>query len=58
MGQMEHDEVLISILLINFDTQRVANMHRTRQFFSKLTELFDHRKNKDHGMIYLTQKRR
>ncbi len=58
MGQMEHDEVLIPIVLTRFDVQSAANMYRNRQFFSKLTELFDHRKNKDHGMIYLTQKRR
>ncbi|KFA61360.1 hypothetical protein S40285_05862 [Stachybotrys chlorohalonatus IBT 40285] len=27
------------------------------QFFAKLTQLFDHRKGSDHGLIYLSQKR-
>lgn len=40
-------------------TTRLDNMtdDGMGQFFGRLAELFDHRKGKDHGAIYLVQKR-
>jgi signal recognition particle subunit SRP14 len=49
-GHLSNDEVGSSPLSIGTVTYG-------KQFFARLSELFDERRQKDHGSIFLTQKR-
>ncbi|KAK8157466.1 hypothetical protein IWX90DRAFT_442597 [Phyllosticta citrichinensis] len=44
--------------LLNLAAEEAKGTHDRAQFFAKLTDLFNSRRAKDHGSIYLTQKRR
>ena len=46
------------MMYVLFLSLLLAHVTHNKQFFLRLSELFDERRQKDHGSIYLTQKSR